>query len=284
MHIAANGKPIYHQYARPPDLSMEASLESAADRANQHMVNRLIARGALRTPALIAAFRETPRHRFVDRVYQFRRKSGDWREIITRDPGPDEIQLVYSDRALVTAVSGPRNGEPGTPISSSSQPSIMAQMLEDLNLCRGLRVLEIGAWTGWFDSKKRRGDWTNFVHGLAFFALMRGLRVEHRTLESGESTFGLCELGGAAWLGFRVWRVSGEKVYRLACETVEAFLDKGAPRPTEYNLEATPHVLGLPRDDSGGWVRGPFCWQRWTTARRNRGEDLKRQPQKGYNA
>jgi protein-L-isoaspartate(D-aspartate) O-methyltransferase len=126
---------------------------AAADHANQLMVDRLIAEGTLWSPALIAAFRATPRHRFLDRVLQFQRKRNRWHEVITRDPGPDEINLLYSDRALITRLSpsqreGPR-AEPEVPISSSSQPSLMAQMLEDLQLCRGLRVLEVGAGTGY---------------------------------------------------------------------------------------------------------------------------------------
>ena len=34
------------------------------------------------------------------------------------------------------------------PLSSSSQPAIMARMLEQLELADGMRVLEIGAGTG----------------------------------------------------------------------------------------------------------------------------------------
>src|SRR5438093_8419622 len=111
---------------------------TAADQANQRLVDRLIAEGALWSPALIAAFRATPRHRFLDRVFQYQRKQDRWREVLTREPGPEELRLVYSDRALITRLS-PRGREgPPVPISSSSQPSLMAQMLEELRLAPGL--------------------------------------------------------------------------------------------------------------------------------------------------
>ena len=120
---------------------------TAADQANQLLVDRLIAEGALWSPALIAAFRATPRHRFLDRVFQYQRKQNRWREVLTREPGEEELRLVYSDRALITHLSRPSREGPGVPISSSSQPSLMAQMLEDLLLTPGLRTLEIGAGT-----------------------------------------------------------------------------------------------------------------------------------------
>jgi protein-L-isoaspartate(D-aspartate) O-methyltransferase len=116
---------------------------TAADRANQDLVDRLIAQGALWSPPLIAAFRATPRHHFLDRVYQYQRKQDRWREVSTLDPGIEELRLIYSDRALITRLSRT------TPISSSSQPSLMAQMLEDLQLLLGQRVLEVGTGTGY---------------------------------------------------------------------------------------------------------------------------------------
>jgi protein-L-isoaspartate(D-aspartate) O-methyltransferase len=115
--------------------------------ANEQMVDRLIAEGTLWSPSVIAAFRATPRHHFVDRVFQHHRKTG-WQEVITRDPGPEELRLVYSDRALVTGL-GPSSSPAAVPISSSSQPSLMAQMLEDLQPAAGQRVLEVGAGTGY---------------------------------------------------------------------------------------------------------------------------------------
>ncbi len=122
---------------------------SAADQTNQQMVDRLIAEGTLWSPGLIAAFRATPRHRFIDRLFQYLRKSDRWREVITRDPGPEELRQVYADRALITRLSPAAAGGAELPISSSSQPSLMAQMLEDLQVAPGQKVLEIGAGTGY---------------------------------------------------------------------------------------------------------------------------------------
>lgn len=122
---------------------------SAGDQANQLMVDRLIAEGALWSKPLVAAFRATPRHQFLDRIYQFHRRSNRWREVTLRPAGPEELRQAYSDRALITHLSPTHQAQPALPISSSSQPSLMAQMLEDLSLAPGLKVLEIGAGTGY---------------------------------------------------------------------------------------------------------------------------------------
>src|SRR5437764_1076663 len=117
--------------------------------ANDQMVNRLIAEGALWSKALIGSFRATPRHAFMDRVFHFSRKQERWREIIVRDPGLEELRLLYSDKALITRLARPGPGLPPVPISSSSQPSLMAEMIEDLKLEAGQRILEVGAGTGY---------------------------------------------------------------------------------------------------------------------------------------
>jgi protein-L-isoaspartate O-methyltransferase len=132
-----------------PEPRTRGSMLLAAEQANQAMVDRLIAEGALWSGPLIASFRATPRHRFLDRVFQFQRKRNRWREVVTRDPGPEELEIVYSDRALITHLSPPIGPGLGAPISSSSQPSLMAQMLEDLKLTRDLRTLEVGSGTGY---------------------------------------------------------------------------------------------------------------------------------------
>lgn len=90
-------------------------------------------------PRVRNAFLRVPRHLFLDHVY---RQQGDrlaW-DYIAR-PTQEEI---YRDEALVTKID-----EQGRPLSSSSQPSVMALQLELLDLRPGLAVLEIGTGTGY---------------------------------------------------------------------------------------------------------------------------------------
>ncbi len=86
------------------------------------LVGVLRERGAVRTERVGAAFERVPRHVFVPDV-----------------PAHD----VYTDRSIAIKL------QDGIPVSSSSQPAIMAEMIEMLALYGGERVLEIGAGTGY---------------------------------------------------------------------------------------------------------------------------------------
>jgi protein-L-isoaspartate(D-aspartate) O-methyltransferase len=84
---------------------------------------RVITANRISSSRVAAALRDVPRHLFL--------------------PGlPPET--AYRDDAIVT-----KRDAGGQPISSSSQPAIMAIMLDQLDLAPGLRVLEIGAGTGY---------------------------------------------------------------------------------------------------------------------------------------
>jgi protein-L-isoaspartate O-methyltransferase len=122
---------------------------SRVEEAHHRFIDYLIARGSLWSRPLIDAFRATPRHLFLDRIYHYQRHNGTWREVRVSHLGRTELKLIYSDRALTTRLSPEGPGLSPVPISSSSQPSLMAQMLEDLCLRPGLRTLEIGAGTGY---------------------------------------------------------------------------------------------------------------------------------------
>jgi protein-L-isoaspartate(D-aspartate) O-methyltransferase len=122
---------------------------SSAEEAHHRFVDYLIARGSLWSRPLIDAFRATPRHLFLDRIYHYHRHNNTWREVRISHLGRPELKMVYTDRALTTRLSAEGPGRSPVPISSSSQPSLMAQMLEDLRLGPGLRTLEVGAGTGY---------------------------------------------------------------------------------------------------------------------------------------
>ncbi|WP_406466812.1 methyltransferase domain-containing protein [Streptomyces sp. NBC_01594] len=109
------------------------------------MVQEMVARGALTDPAWRAAFEEVPRHLFVP--YYFVTGTGGPERLWCEDPDPARrtrwLHGAYADEALATRI---RDGEL---VSSSSQPSMMARMLEELEMADGMTVLEIGAGTGY---------------------------------------------------------------------------------------------------------------------------------------
>jgi protein-L-isoaspartate(D-aspartate) O-methyltransferase len=108
-----------------PLSAEELAAESA--RLRQQLVDQLKARGLLHSEALEQALLRVPRELFLP-------------DIAAREG----LERIYTDEAIVT-----KRGSQGAPISSSSAPSMMAIMLEQLDLRPGLRILEIGAGTGY---------------------------------------------------------------------------------------------------------------------------------------
>lgn len=90
---------------------------------NNELADELKKKGVVTDAAIESAFRAVPRHLFLP------------------DLPPEE---AYSDRAIATKLSAT-----GATISSSSQPTMMALMLEQLQLKSGHNVLEIGTGTGY---------------------------------------------------------------------------------------------------------------------------------------
>ena len=71
---------------------------ATADQANQLMVDRLIAEGALWSPAAHRRLPATPRHAFLDRVFQFNASTSAGTRSLPAIPGPRNCALFYSDR------------------------------------------------------------------------------------------------------------------------------------------------------------------------------------------
>src|SRR6516225_7072227 len=89
----------------------------------EQLATRVVADTRISSERVAAALYAVPRHLFLPE----------------RPP-----EVAYQNDAIVT-----KRDETGQPISSSSQPTIMAIMLDQLDLAPGQRVLEIGAGTGY---------------------------------------------------------------------------------------------------------------------------------------
>ena len=100
-------------------MSDDAALADLRER----LVAQVLSTSGIRDERIAAALRDVPRHLFLPHL------------------PPEE---AYLDDAIVT-----KRDADGQPISSSSQPAIMAIMLDQLDLAPGQRVLEIGAGTGY---------------------------------------------------------------------------------------------------------------------------------------
>lgn len=106
--------------AGAPPPALDDTAEAAQRRAA--MLDRLHAVDALHDPAVARALGDTPRHLFLPRL---------------------SLAEAYENVAVAT------RWERGAPISSVSQPEIVALMLEQLRVVPGMRALEIGAGSGY---------------------------------------------------------------------------------------------------------------------------------------
>ncbi|MCX4582080.1 methyltransferase domain-containing protein [Streptomyces sp. NBC_01481] len=132
---------------------LERFAEPAAE-ARRSMVRTIMADGGLTDPAWRAAFEDVPRHLFVPYYFVSRGYApsdgvgkGAYERLWCEDPDPQRrarwLRGAYADGPLATRV---RDGQL---LSSSSQPSLMARMLQELEVRDGDAVLEIGAGTGY---------------------------------------------------------------------------------------------------------------------------------------
>lgn len=97
--------------------------QEPADAARARLVAELSRPGHALSEPVRRAFERVPRHLFVPEV---------------------SAAAAYRDEAVVV-----KCGPDGLPVSSSSQPAMMAIMLSQLGLMPGQRVLEIGTGTGY---------------------------------------------------------------------------------------------------------------------------------------
>ncbi|MFD4410111.1 methyltransferase domain-containing protein [Streptomyces sp. NPDC058466] len=126
--------------------ALDHDLDDLATLARATLVREIDRSGAWDAdPVWREAFESVPRHLFVP--YYYIGVMGGFERVWGEDPDPRArerwVRGAYADAPLATRV---RDGEL---VSSSSQPSLMAKMLTELDVRDGDAVLEIGAGTGY---------------------------------------------------------------------------------------------------------------------------------------
>ncbi|MFD7072332.1 ATP-grasp peptide maturase system methyltransferase [Streptomyces sp. NPDC059913] len=125
----------------------------------QRLAAQLAAGDWLRSPEWRTAVESVPRHEFLPRFYVELLDPGvtAWSPISPEIVQPAEwLAIAYSDQTLVTQFderpldwSNPKPVSNASPTSSSTLPSLVVRMLEDLDVHDGMTVLELGTGTGY---------------------------------------------------------------------------------------------------------------------------------------
>lgn len=144
--------------------SAAVEYEKVAAPLRLRLAEQLAAAGYVRSPEWRTALEETPRHLFIPEFFD-QSEAGDgsptsYLPVTAQRNTPTRwLELVYRDETWVTQLDGqltPGDLAPGTasytnavPTSSSSLPSLVISMWEELELHDGQQVLEIGTGTGY---------------------------------------------------------------------------------------------------------------------------------------
>lgn len=116
------------------------TFDTESDNPADRLARELAAKGSVRSPQWRRAFAAVPRHLFVP-AFHVRTPEGT---VFYTDRRPGWLEAVYQDSTLITRFSSD-----GLAVSSSTEPSLMALMLESLDVEDGMKVLEIGTGTGY---------------------------------------------------------------------------------------------------------------------------------------
>lgn len=102
---------------------MNTTTDSSPEALRAAMVDRIKAAGHAHTAPVEQALREVPRHRFVPAA---------------------QLTDAYANQAVIT-----KRAADGAALSCASVPTVVAMMLDQLDVQPGHRILEIGAGTGY---------------------------------------------------------------------------------------------------------------------------------------
>ncbi|MXY99106.1 hypothetical protein F4Y93_00130, partial [Candidatus Poribacteria bacterium] len=107
----------------------------------EHLFKVLAKRTDLQSNAdwMKRALFNVPRHFFIEQYYDHEAYGGIV-HVNSVNPTSEQLETIYSDRGLMIREE---------PHSAASQPALIFEMLDDLKLTHGLKVLEVGTGSGW---------------------------------------------------------------------------------------------------------------------------------------
>ncbi|OKH99832.1 methyltransferase [Streptomyces sp. CB02923] len=138
---------------------MAPDVATIATKLRHQLTAQLVGDGRLHSSAWRAALEAVPRHEFVLCFYRETDAPGltTWAPVTADLVGVEEwLRQAYSDNTLVTQFDGqeidwsdPKPIIGAHPTSSSTLPTLVVHMLEELQLSDGMTVMEIGTGTGY---------------------------------------------------------------------------------------------------------------------------------------
>ena len=107
----------------------------------EHLLKDLTKAGCFQSDSdwLKRSLFNVPRHFFIEQYYDEKESDGIV-QVKSPEPTSEQLARIYSNSGLMIRE---------TPHSAASQPSLVFGMLDDLELTRGLKVLEVGTGSGW---------------------------------------------------------------------------------------------------------------------------------------
>lgn len=123
-------------------------MNDQALRLRSVMVDGLVGSGALVSDRWVQAFLSIPRHEFLREFFVLTEDGSRYVPASLMDEEA-RLRLIYADDAWITQFSGRPDTSNGEPTSSSSAPSLMAAMLEALDVIDTSAVLELGTGSGY---------------------------------------------------------------------------------------------------------------------------------------
>lgn len=110
---------------------------------HKQLINDIKSKGYLRTDDYINAFRKIQRHKFLPSFYRY--EDSELKQYFREDyiKNNELLEYIYADRSVVF------HAENGMDVSSMSSPSLIAEMIEQIEPAKGHKIFEVGTGSGY---------------------------------------------------------------------------------------------------------------------------------------